>query len=192
MAGGFATVSGLGSATYLLTRSTIEQQLIGEGLKLIKDVNDYKFILFTHKNNQELKTAISKDNLDLNQEAEVKKWCENNLKKWTTDSLLKNAREWCVIPKVKTLKDKLSSKLKTGKDWQEHFKSLASVSGTSNNKFLTTLNASFSGANLNQTSPNGGAKLAEWCTSALNQKIYEVDSTNKTEENILAWCLNGS
>ncbi|OAL09836.1 hypothetical protein A6V39_05255 [Candidatus Mycoplasma haematobovis] len=187
--GGLAALSG--TATYFFTRTTIEQQLVSEGLTLISDNKDYKFVLFTYKDDEELKKALSsKETLDFNTKiTDIEKWCKETLKQWTSNGkLLKNAKTWCIIPKVKILKDRIKETLNKPKVWQTHFTKLVGTSETEN-KLLAALNAISTKPTLTKDSSNGGTVLDGWCTSALDQKIYEIDKTYKTEENVTNWCF---
>ncbi|OAL09898.1 hypothetical protein A6V39_03235 [Candidatus Mycoplasma haematobovis] len=188
--GGVAAVSGLSSAIYLSTWTTIEQQISKEGLKLISNEEDYKFVLFIHKDSSELKVAINKDSLDFQAQGfEVKKWCEKSLKEWApNDTLLKQVKAWCIVPKIKTLKDKLTGKLHKENAWQSKFTTFAS-NPDKDNKLLAALNESRSKNPLAKESKDGGTELSKWCDSALEQKIYEVDTKHKTEKNIEDWCF---
>ncbi|OAL09808.1 hypothetical protein A6V39_05115 [Candidatus Mycoplasma haematobovis] len=59
VAGGIATLSGLGSVAYLSTWITIGDKLQKDKLTLISEDEDYKIVLFNNKESSDLKTAIS-------------------------------------------------------------------------------------------------------------------------------------
>lgn len=189
VAGGITTTAGLATVAYLSTRTTVGDKLQDLGLTLISDPDDYKVVLFNDKGKDHLKTSITKaTSIDEN---DIKAWCEKETKEWfssDTDKTFLNAKTWCVVPTIRTLRDKLKGNLHESGQWQTKFKEFAQDGDE--NKFLAALNHGVTTGSLDKNSEKGGGdKLKEWCNSALELKIYEND-THKTEVNVTTWCLS--
>ncbi|OAL09904.1 hypothetical protein A6V39_03265 [Candidatus Mycoplasma haematobovis] len=195
--GALATASGVGTAIYFNTGTTIADKLAGTALKLISNKEDYKFILFDNKAKQEFKDAIGKKTVDHNDSTHIDaldNWCKEKLKAWASsdkdNSIYEKVKAWCVEPTKRTLRQKLKGALHRDTEWQGKYTGFAGDT-SKGTKFLDALKNAFPRVTLEKTTAEGGAKLKEWCVGTLELRIYEV-TDHKSEENIQTWCLDAS
>ncbi|OAL09829.1 hypothetical protein A6V39_05220 [Candidatus Mycoplasma haematobovis] len=192
--GTLATASGVGTAIYFNTGTTIGDKLAEKKLTLISDINDYKYHLFEHKDSKELKKALNKQTIDHTDNiSDLKRWCNESVKGWASsdkdESIFKKVKEWCVVPTIRTLGDKLGSNLHGPNEWQGKYTSFSAQNGGSND-FMNALKDEFKGFDFTQNASQGGEKLKAWCEAVMKLNTYDV-TTHKSEANARTWCLKG-